>query len=143
MQSRLKRTYFGFLTPVLAGFICGFLNKEFKLALFRQGETAEFFVVATFIGSLVFAIAAPIFIRTIFAHRQRHQTHIPEDRFIRFELNLIRVALLTPYFSLVAYLWDFPEFYMAGSFLAALYAIYYFYPSQRRIIFEKRIFRVR
>ncbi len=142
MQSRLKRTYFRLLVPALAGFVVVFINREFSLVNLGGGKAGEVLVVAVFIASLVFAIAAPIFLRTLFAHQQREKKGVAEREFVQFEQNLIRIAMVTPYLSLVAYLLSFPEFYLAGSFLAGLYAVYYFYPSQRRIAFEKRIFRV-
>jgi len=44
---------------------------------------------------------------------------------------------------LVAYLLEFPRFYLAGTVLMALYAVYYYYPSKKRIQFERKIFRVK
>ena len=143
MREQLKKTYFRLLIPALIGFLITWLNRELKLFAMEQQPAGEIFVVAVFVLSLVLAVAAPIFMRTLFAHRQKENTAVAEEQFIRFETNLIRIALLTPYFSLVAYFYSFPEFYLVGSFLAGLYAVYYFYPSQRRISFEKRIFRVR
>lgn len=143
MQERLKKTYFRLLIPALIGFGLVFLDKELQITGTVQKAVGEVFIVAVFILSLVLAVAAPVFTRTLFAHQHKDSKRVAETEFIRFEAKLIRIALVTPYFSLIAYFFSFPEFYLVGSFLAGLYAIYYFYPSQRRISFERRIFRVK
>lgn len=130
------------LVPALIGFAAGFLNNCFGIITIFNTQPGEPLIVAVFILSLVFAIALPILIRTLFASSQRNSKQVQAEDFLVFERRLIRTALVAPYLSLVAYLYRFPEFYLAGSFLAALYAVYYFFPSERRIAFEKRIFRV-
>jgi len=142
MVRRLKITYFSLLVRAILGFICAFILKEFKLIEVLKGGQFKPFNVSIFILAIATAIAVPIFFRSIFAHRKKDEKRITEEEFIRFEQILIGTALVAPYTSLIAYLFDFPEFYLVGSFLATLYALYYFYPSQRRIAFEKRIFRV-
>ncbi len=142
MQKQLLRTYLRILIPAVMGFITGFVNNRFQITAVFNERPGEVLVVSLLNLSLVFAVGVPILIRTLFAHRQKEKKSVSTADFILFERNLIRTALVVPYLSLVAYLYGFPEFYLAGSFLAALYAVYYFFPSQRRIAFEKRIFRV-
>ena len=92
---------------------------------------------------MVFAVALPIFFRTLFAHKIRHQKSTSEAELIKFERNFLYIALVAPYLMLVAYLLEFPRFYLAGTVLMALYAVYYYYPSKKRIQFERKIFRVK
>lgn len=92
--------------------------------------------------AVVFAAATPVFLRTLFAHRMRGRTRVPEVDFIRFQRQVIRWSLLTPYLACAACLLALPQFYFTGIVLATLYAVYYTYPSQRRIAVEQRMFRV-
>jgi len=141
MADELRRTYFMLLVPAVAGFILFFLVKAFvNLGPFKF---QEFLGPSIFILSVLFAIALPIFFRTLFAHRVRAQKSVSEGDLVKFERNFLYIALVTPYVTLVAYLLALPRFYCAGTVLMALYAVYYYYPSERRIRFEKRIFRVR
>ncbi len=142
MYPKLKKTYFSLLVPAVLGFICFFLLKQFKVIAVLKGGQFKPFNVLVFVMAITTAIAAPIFFRSIFAQRNKDKKRITREEFIRFQQHLIRMALIAPYFSLLAFFFDFPQFYLVASFLAALYAVYYFYPSQRRIGFEKRIFRV-
>jgi len=95
-----------------------------------------------FILSAIFALALPIFYRTLFAHRRRHLIGIVPAELFKFERNLIGMTMVTPYLAMVAYLMGLPRFHLAGIILIALYAVYYYYPSRKRITFEERIFRV-
>jgi hypothetical protein len=51
------------------------------------------------------------------------------------------MALVTPYLAAIAYFLQLPRFYLAATLLMALYAIYYYYPSLKRITFDEKIFR--
>jgi len=143
MIDKLKKTYFILLIPAIVGFICIYLSKKFNFFNFDQPQFISILAPLVFVLSVIFGIAAPIFFRSLFAHKMSNKKNTSESKLIKFEQNLIRIALVTPYLGLVAYLFEFQKFYFSAIFIMALYAVYYFYPSQKRIAFEKRIFRVR
>jgi len=124
-------------------FIVVFLGKYYNHILI--GPLPYFRVISTgiFILSVTFAVALPIFFRTFFAHKHRQRTSLTEGELIRFESRFLHIAMVTPYLAVLAYLLDIPRFHSAGTFLMTLYAVYYYYPSVKRIQFEKRIFRVK
>ena len=125
------------------GFIVISIVKKFSLLEVGQIAFQEIFAPLVFILSVVFAIAWPIFFRTLFAHKIRQKKRISEVDLIKFERSFLYIALVTPYLTLIAYLLEFPRFYLVGTVLMALYAVYYYYPSKKRIQFERRIFRVK
>jgi hypothetical protein len=45
--------------------------------------------------------------------------------------------------SLIAQILQLPRFHLAATIIMALYAVYYYYPSKRKLKFERRIFRVK
>jgi len=143
MADELRRTYFILLIPAIVGFVAISAAKKFNLLEFGYITSLELIAPLVFVLSVVFAIAWPIFFRTLFSHKNRHQKSISEATLIKFERNFLYIALVTPYLTLAAYLLDFPSFYLAGTILMALYAVYYYYPSKKRIQFERRIFRVK
>ena len=143
MVDELKRTYFTLLIPAIVGFIGISVAKKFDLVEFGQFTFQEIFAPLVFILSVVFAIAWPIFFRTLFAHKIRQKKSISEADLIKFERSFLYIVLVTPYLMLTAYLFEFPRFYLAGTVLMTLYAVYYYYPSKKRIQFERRIFKVR
>jgi len=143
MIKKLKRTYFSLLIPSIAGFLCIYLLKEFNFIHLGKPQFISILAPSVFVLSVIFAIAAPIFLRSLFAHEMSNEKSTPESKLIKFEQSLIRIALVTPYLGWVAYFFEFQKFYFSAIFIMALYSVYYFYPSQKRIAFEKRIFRVK
>ena len=143
MIDKLKRTYFSLLIPAIVGFICIYLLKEFNFIHLGKPQFISILAPSVFILSVIFAIAAPIFFRSLFAHKMSNEKSTTESKLIKFEQDLIRIALVAPYLGLVAYFFEFPKFYFSATFIMALYSVYYFYPSQKRIAFEKWIFKVK
>ncbi|MEA3437952.1 MAG: hypothetical protein U9R43_15930 [Thermodesulfobacteriota bacterium] len=143
MIEKLKKTYFCLLIPAIVGFICIYLSKKFDFFNLGQPQFISILAPIVFVLSVIFGIAAPIFFRSLFAQKISNKKSTSESIFIKFERNLIRIALVTPYLGLFAYLFEFKQFYFTAIFLVTLYAVYYFYPSQKRIAFEKRIFRAK
>jgi hypothetical protein len=143
MTHDLKRTYFILLLPAVAGFILIFVLQHFHLVNFNISQIPPVLYPIIFIASVCFAVAFPIFYRTVFANKRRHQTHTTEEDWLKFERNLLYIAMATPYIALIAQILQLPRFHLAGTIIMALYAVYYYYPSKRRIAFERRIFRVK
>ena len=139
----LKRNYFILLLPAVAGFILIFALQHFKLVSFNIAKIPPALYPIIFIASVCFAVAMPIFYRTVFANKRRHQIHTSEKDWLKFERNLLYIAMATPYIALIAQILQLPRFHLAGTIIMALYAVYYYYPSKKRIAFERRIFRVK
>jgi hypothetical protein len=143
MTHDLKRIYFTLLLPAVAGFILIFILLHFHLFNFNISQIPPVLYPIIFIASVCFAVALPIFYRTVFANKRRHQTHTAEEDWLKFERNLLYIAMVTPYIALIAQILRLPRFHLAGSIIMALYAVYYYYPSKKRIAFERRVFRVK
>jgi hypothetical protein len=142
MVGELKKTYFTLLVPAVLGLVLIYLAKTLELFTIGPIESMKFLAPLIFVVSVASAVALPIFFRTLFAHRMRDEKSVPQAELIKFERKLIHTALVTPYLILPAYILEIPSFYFGGTILMALYAGYYYYPSERRIQFEKRVFRV-
>lgn len=143
MADALKKTYLSLLLPAVVTLLLAYGARGTGLIPAYSNISVNFIAPCFFVLSVALAVAAPILLRSVFAHRVRNQQTVAELAFVRFEKRLIGVALISPYLLLPAYLLNFPDFYFIGMVLSALYAAYYFYPSKRRIQFEKRIFRVK
>jgi len=144
MTKDLKRTYFTLLIPAVLLLSMSYGAKRIDLISTPGSQTFPTFIAPCFfVLSVLSAVALPIFIRSLFAHTMRKERTIPEAALIQFEKKLIIISLLTPYFIIPAYLLEFPYFYFTSIVLMALYALYYFYPSKKRVQFERRLFRVR
>jgi hypothetical protein len=142
MTAELKRTYFIILIPSLLGFILAYGVKAYDLFRLDRVDNVNIFGPVLLILCVTLAIALPIFYRTLFAHQKRDQKMVSEADFVKFERRLMVISLVTPYLALVAYILEFPKFYTTAAILMGLYAIYYFFPSEKRLALDRRIFRV-
>ena len=143
MMAELKKTYFIILIPSVLGFIFAYGAKAYDLFEIDRVDNLSLFGPVIFILCVALAVALPLFSRSLFAHQKRDQKIVSEADFIKFERRLITISLITPYLALVAYVLEFPKFYTTGAILMGLYAIYYFFPSKRRLVLDRRIFRVK
>ncbi len=142
MQTRLKKYYFCLLLPSIVIIAAILTARALDLIEPLRLMHGQVLARVIFVLAIILSVAAPVLVRTLFAHRMRLSVGTAPDAFFRFQQRLIGAALLTPYLILVTCLVDIPRFYHAGVILSALYAGYYYYPSPRRIAFDQRIFRV-
>lgn len=143
MTHDLKRIYFTLLLPSVAGFVAVFTLQHFHLVDWHIPNLPRVIHPIVFIISVCFAVAFPILYRTAFANKRRHQTNTTEDEWLKYERNLLYIAMTTPYVSLIAQILQLARFHLAGTILMALYALYYYYPSTKRLEFDRRMFRVK
>jgi hypothetical protein len=143
MAKDLKKKYYVILLPSLLGFlsICWF--KSYGIFKIGPIRFTEIWGPSILIGSVVFAVALPIFYRAYYAHNRRYDKSTSELELIKFERNLIYIALVPPYLALAAFFLELPSFYTAGTILMGMYGVYYFYPSKKRLALDRRIFKVR
>ena len=142
MTHDLKRTYFILLLPAVVGFVCVFVLQHFRIVSWDIQQYSSAISPIIFIISVSFAVALPILYRSVFANKMRQRTSTGEAEWLKFERNLLYIAMLTPYVGLIAQLLQLPRFHLAGTIIMALYAAYYYYPSKKRIEFDRRVFRV-
>ena len=143
MKDKLIQHYFRLVLPaavIAAGF---YLAEKFCRDLPELPALSPGWHPVLFIAAAVTAIAGPVFIRTLFAHSVRSVTRVSEKQFSVFQFRLIRTAMITPYLAVAALFFRIPKFYSAAIVLMALYAVYYYFPSTRRVNFDRRIFRVK
>lgn len=143
MRSRLLKLYYrGVVAPaiVLAALLCARLTGAITPSGTALGNRLG---PILFISAIVLAVAMPILLRTLFASRWRLAQHTPPKAFYFLQRRLLWVSLATVYLLPAICLVRIPNFYQGGIILAALYGVYYHYPSRRRIAFDCRVFRVR
>lgn len=143
IRQNLKNTYFKLLIPVIAVLGVIYLIKLFGLLEATQIEFIRFISILFFILAAVSSLALPIFYRTLFVSRLKNKKTISLNEFLEFEKKIIIISMLTPYIIIIPLIFNFPGFYFGGIILFALYAAYYFYPSEKRVEFEKKLFRIK
>ena len=139
----LKRVYFLELLPaiVLIGIV--YLLKNYTKLLTAIPVAGNFVSALVLILSIVVGIAFPVFYRSYFVYKIRDQKRITTETFINFEKVLIFAALTTPYFLFISLLINMKQ--TANLFITMLliYAVYYYFPSEKKMRFEMKIFRIK
>lgn len=97
---------------------------------------------AVLVAAVVLALAGPLWVRGRFVARVAASRSVDTEPFLGFERNQLNVSLPATWVAALAYLLGVPLFYFAGAMLAALYAGYFYFPSQQRVAHEMRLFRV-
>ncbi len=144
MQSRLRRVYVALLAPAVALFAALYVVRKLELVDTGAIRAAHPMLgMGIFFLAAVFGVAAPLLLRTFFVYKHRTAQYIEEKELERFEGQLLQVSLVTPYLAVLAAFFEIRTVYFAMTVLAAFYALYYFYPSEKRVSYEKKIFRVR
>ncbi len=98
-------------------------------------------VIATLAG--ITAFAAPVFYRSYFIHKIKDKKEITLEQFVLFERKLISIALMTPYFIIVSILLNLNQTTNIMITLFALYAAYFYFPSEKKVRFEMKVFRIK
>jgi len=129
------------LAPALIGFGCVLLLRSLGIDPIEAAKMARWIPVI-FVLAVIMAAAAPILVRTVFAHRMHRRRKTSETEFLRFQRAILTVVMATPYLALAVYTLAAPAFYLGGALLAMIYALYYHYPSEKRLVFDRRVFRV-
>lgn len=143
MQQRLRRIYFLGLLPAImistALLVLGRIDpaRARAWAGFIQGGLPWLFGL-----SVALAVAGPVMVRAAFAHGIQHEHRVSAVDFFRFRRRLVAAAVAVPYLALLVVGIDSTGFFRSGILLAALYALYYGYPSRSRVDFDRRLFRV-
>lgn len=143
MTRRLQRFYWSLLVPVLVAFVVLYAVRKLELV-----DTRPLVAANPWIGPVLLilaattGVAAPILLRTLFVRGLREARSVAEDRLEAFERRTLAVALVAPWLALAAAFLEVPTVFFGGAVLSAFYAVYFFYPSGRRIAHERRIFRV-
>jgi hypothetical protein len=142
MQNRLQKLYVVLLAPALVGFMAAAFQRGVHPSTLFPARTIALAAPLLLVLAAVFALAAPIFCRSLFAYRRRHLSEVSPAALFKLECLLMTTALLTPYVALAGYCLQLPRFHLGVTLLTALYAVYYYYPSHRRIRLDMTIFRV-
>jgi len=143
MHERLKKIYFIVLAPALFGFVAVYLLQRHLRPLYMPDKQMAVIAQAIFMLAVLVALAGPIFYRALFAHRQRNMSDVSQAVLFKFECRLTVMVLITPYLVLAGYFLQLPRLHLAATLLMALYAVYYYYPSRKRIGFDMQIFRAK
>ncbi len=143
MTARLQKKYFVLISPAVLLAIIVYLLQELNLWEGVSYTPSHYFPLIIFVLAISVGVAVPIFLRVYFFSQLKEKKYYSEKEFVSYQEKIISVISITPYFAFIAALINMEPFYFGGTVLAAIYAMYYHYPSDKKIAFDKKVFRVK
>nr|WP_319493368.1 hypothetical protein [uncultured Desulfobacter sp.] len=142
--SSLKRLYWLMTGPALIIFACLFMVSHWGGQVDESAirHLPGIWHGILFTGAAVTAIAGPLMMRITFSHTVRQETCVQIQPFLTFQRRLIVLSGITPYLGLFAVWGGLSQFHAGGIILMALYGVYYYFPSEKRIDHDIKVFRV-
>ncbi len=138
----LKQTYFKLLIPFLIVLLLIYIAQITNIIIKNDLGSNRIISISLFTLAAIFSLAIPILYRTLFVSKIKDRKSITKEEFINFEKRIITIVMAAPYITIAAIFFNLPGFYFGGIILFAIYSVYYYYPSTKRIKFEKKIFRL-
>jgi Ca2+/Na+ antiporter len=142
MQKTLVRHYLKVNLPGIAIFLIFYLwGKNHPAPLTGLKGTLTTTLLLALQG--IAAIILPLWYRILFINRMKNKKFTQKHDWIRFEKNFLSMASLSVYLPVLSYAVSISRIPFSMMILLALYALYFYFPSRKRIHSEKRIFKVR
>lgn len=141
MQQQLVKVYLRLHVSGLTGFLMLYLLNHAGLPVTINLQSKILIAVLVVLAA-VSALVAPLWYRIAFVRKQKNRTEVPQNVFMRFQKNFIRIGASTVYVLIVAYIFTLPGVPFLTIVLLLLYAMYFYFPSKKRIRAEKKLFRI-
>ena len=141
MQKALLRHYLTINLPGISAFILIYILGKFNFAIFfpmNQGWIPVFMMIA----EALFAVVLPLWYRILFVNKSKGKKHVDKDALMQFEKRFLNLASISVYILIAGYLLALPRIPISVMILFVLYALYFYFPSEKRIRSEKKIFRI-
>ena len=142
MKKELVNIYIKTITPAVILILFVYILKYLNI-LSDSLLAPKWYSVTLFVLGASFSLAFPVFYRTLFVNKNQKSKSINVNEFVKFEKYLIRIALTVPYLLALAVPFQMPGFYIGGLILFTIYSAYYYYPSEKRTVFEMKLFRIK
>ncbi len=131
------------LTPAVLLILLSEVLKALGMGIALDARLTYQISVVVFVLAALSALGIPIVIRLLFVKRVKDLKSVDSNAWLQYEKQSILFALLTAYLFVIASVLQFSNFFYASIFLLALYAGYYYFPSDKRVKFEKKLFRIK
>ncbi len=143
MVKKLQEKYFVLVSPPVILAMLVYLFQQLKIWEGVQATPSRYFPIVIFVLAITVGVAIPIYLRVYSFSKLKEKKTYSEEEFFNYEERIIYVISITPYLAFVAALLNIPSFYFGGTVLAAIYAMYYHFPSEKKINFDKKVFHVK
>ena len=141
MNKEIRSYYFKLIIPAVVCCLVIFILESMNIHVFL-GEISKAGTFLLIFLAAFFSIVFPLWFRIFFIRKVQGQRDVSVEQFMTFEKTFILIAELSLYVVLIAYVFKTPKMQMMFIALFGFYAVYYYFPSRKRINHEKKLFRI-
>jgi len=141
MQKKLLRHYLIINLPGIVAFIILYILVKFHVNMFLPVQQ-DWIQVIMMVASGLFAVVLPVWYRILFVNRMKGKANTSKHRFMQFERDFLSLASVSVYILVAGFIIALPRIPLSVMVLFVIYALYFYFPSDKRIRSEKKIFRV-
>lgn len=142
MQKELQQIYLKMISPgvFLLFILFGLYFFEYDTVYFSIGRIGSFSIL---LASVLFSFIIPMWFRISFIQKMKHKKETPSELFLKFQKMYLQISSPSFYLMILGYIAGIEQKIMVIIILSALYALYFYYPSEKKIEREKKIFKVK
>ena len=141
IKNKLLKTYLFLLFPVIILiailYLLKYLNVDFGF------ESSKIVAIILITVAALSSVGLPIFYRTWFINKVKDMKSVSPDALIDFEKKSMFIAFITPYVLCLSIILNIAQIYITIVSFLSIYSAYYFFPSEKKITFEKKLFRTK
>ncbi len=137
IYEKLKRFYKISIIPAIIFFI---FTQFYPLKILSKIKLPDYINLLFILISIAFALIFPILFRIIIFFHVNSKGAMSEGRFIIFEKVLILISQISIYIMIIAHYFLESQFVMIVLSVIAFYSLFYYYPTEKKINFDRRIF---
>ena len=140
-QKKLLRHYLIINLPGIIAFIILYMLGKFNAEIFWDLRY-KWLPITMILAEGIFAILLPLWYRIHFVNRKKAHKQTEKQEFIKFEKNFLSLASVSVYILVAGYLTGLPKIPFAVMVIFVIYALYFYFPGEKRVRSEQKIFRV-
>ena len=142
MVKEMQKFYYSWATPGVVLVIIFFILDFFEIN-FYLGESSHTISITLLLFAALFSVILPLWFKLMFVKRVKGLKNVDRRSFIKFEKVFVLISSFSIYVVVVAYIFQTPQWLMLIIALFSLYSLYFYFPSEKRIKMESKIFRVK
>lgn len=143
IQKKLLNHYLTLNLPGAGAFAAIYtLNKTLPEMHIMVHEGPKWAIIGILVLQGIFAVALPLWYRIGFVNQMKTNKSTSVQAFRQFEKKFLTLAAPSLYLLIPGYVLSPSQGTFAAMVLFALYSLYFYFPSQKRILAEKKLFRV-
>jgi len=141
LVQKLQRLYYFIVIPALLLIVFFFVSERLNKH-YSAEEAGRLMSTAIMVFAAITSAILPAWYKILLIKKYRDKKKISFENFAAVQYRIIIAVGFSIYWIFPAYLYGLAEMPMIITAFFALYGLYYYYPSKKRIEAEKKTFKI-